>query len=51
MLNLVRINFDKHNKDRAYPPKINERRMMLKNMISNATMFDSLANSIQNVIN
>lgn len=49
MLNLVRINFDKQSKERKYPPKINERRIMLKNMISNASMFQSLENSILNV--
>jgi hypothetical protein len=49
MLNLVRINFDKQSRERKYPPTINERRTMLKGMIGNATMFDSLANSIKQV--
>ncbi|KAI6188522.1 hypothetical protein M3Y98_00363900 [Aphelenchoides besseyi] len=47
MLNLVRINFEKQSKERKYPIPISERRAMLKNMIGGATMFDSLANSIQ----
>lgn len=49
MLNLVRINFDKQSRERKYPPTINERRTMLKEMIGNATMFDSLTNSIKQV--